>query len=254
MTLHATVVDVDTTAHPQITEASGLAWDRGGVWIHNDSGDQARLWWWQPGLPPVEWRLPGCLAWDWEDICIGPSIGNPKVATLWIGDVGSARPAGAPRALIACPLPAVPAAGGNLAWSAYGFAVAAGMRDCEAIFASWTSGLYAISKDHRAAADVWQLSPIAGVIRPRKVASVPLSVVTAADMAADGSRLAIRNYDQTCVWNRRPGESTVAMLQRAPDAEILDHAGAESISWEDPGHWWTITEGRDSRLKRWALA
>lgn len=250
MNVTATIIPA---RHPMISEASGLCWDRGGLWIHNDSGDTAHLWWWRPDATPVEWRLPGAPACDWEDVCIGPSPREPRVAWLWIADTGSARPPGAPKTLIGCPLPADQSTGGTLAWETFPYRVA-GMADCEAIFASWTSGLYCIAKDHRPTAGVWHL-PIAGsTIRPRHVADIPISVVTAADMTADGSRLAIRNYVELDVWNRRPGETTIGMLLRAPDAEIIDHAGAESIAWEGVDRWWTITEGVDSRLKRWAAA
>ena len=250
MGITATAVDVDVARAP-IVEASGLAFDRSGLWIHNDSGDGPHLWWWHPGVAPVEWRLPGAPARDWEDICIGTAP-DRRTPSLWIADTGSAR-TGQPMTMLACPLPPDPAAGGTLAWTAYPF-TAKGLIDCEAVFASWTSGLYAVSKRARSGrADVWHL-PIAGdIIRPRLVATIALELATAADLSPDGTRLAVRNYDRVLIWDRRPGESTVSMLLRPADHELVDHAGSESIAWESDSAWWTIPEGVGSHLRRWTL-
>ena len=60
----------------EINEASGIASSKNNrdiIWVHNDSGDMARIY--AVGLDGSNMgilRLPGIIARDWEDMCIGP--------------------------------------------------------------------------------------------------------------------------------------------------------------------------------------
>ena len=75
----------------KIDEASGIASSKINpniIWVHNDSGDMARLY--AIGLDGSDLgvlRLPGIIARDWEDMCLGP---GPKENTdyVYIGDIG----------------------------------------------------------------------------------------------------------------------------------------------------------------------
>lgn len=243
---------VGVTSGP-LVEVSGLVADRGGLWCHNDSGDRARTFWCS-AHPIAEWAWSGAVAYDWEDIGIGrgpqPADTRPW---LWVADTGSARPAAAPMALIGAPLPTDPAAGGRIKdWQRFEFR-AAGLIDCEAVLWSWTSGAYAFDKrtspDGRAA--VWHLPIVAGHIVPRRIASIPLRLATAADMTADGRIVAVRSYTTVLVWQRRPAESTATLLGRDPDGRAVDNAGAEAIALDPTGNAYTsVTEGRVARFRR----
>ena len=75
-----------------ITETSGIVASRqnGGVfWIHNDSGDSARLFAIKRSGELIGiYNISGAAAWDWEDIAIGP---GPEAGRdyLYIGDIGN---------------------------------------------------------------------------------------------------------------------------------------------------------------------
>jgi len=85
-------VDLGLVENNKIDEASGIASsliNKGIIWVHNDSGDMARLY--AVGLDGSNLgkiRMPAVFARDWEDMCIGP---GPKDSTdyIYIGDIGN---------------------------------------------------------------------------------------------------------------------------------------------------------------------
>ena len=82
---------VGTVQTALITEASGIAASRknpGVLWIHNDSGDSARIYAVSPeGKLRGIYRIEGARCRDWEDIAIGSSP-DSEYDTLYIGDIG----------------------------------------------------------------------------------------------------------------------------------------------------------------------
>ena len=72
-----------------IAEASGMApsaIDAEVVWLHNDSGDTARVFGVTlDGDLVATVTLAGVVAWDWEDMAAGP-CGDQRC--LYIGDIG----------------------------------------------------------------------------------------------------------------------------------------------------------------------
>ena len=74
-----------------IKEASGIAASRknpGILWIHNDSGNSARLYALNiEGELIGNFKLEGANCRDWEDIAIGPGP-DEKPDYLYIGDIG----------------------------------------------------------------------------------------------------------------------------------------------------------------------
>ena len=84
-------IDLGALENSKIDEASGISSSKNNpdlVWIHNDSGDLAKVY--GVGLDGSYLgtvRLKGAIARDWEDMCIGP---GPEDNTdyLYIGDIG----------------------------------------------------------------------------------------------------------------------------------------------------------------------
>lgn len=75
---------------PRITESSGLAASStpGIVFTHNDSGDAARFFAVDAatGRTRTVYDLPGVQARDWEDMARGPD--EDGTSSLWLGDIG----------------------------------------------------------------------------------------------------------------------------------------------------------------------
>ncbi len=72
-------------ADVELNELSGLVSLDSGLWAHNDSGDEARVFLMDElGVTQAVVRLEGVTAFDWEDMSgAGPSSGE-----LFIGDIG----------------------------------------------------------------------------------------------------------------------------------------------------------------------
>ena len=78
---------------PALREASGIACSslrEGWFWMHNDSGDRARLFAVDAhGRMGGEVRLQGVLALDWEDCALEPALRKAGRPHLWVGDIGN---------------------------------------------------------------------------------------------------------------------------------------------------------------------
>jgi hypothetical protein len=78
-----------TFTDPRITESSGLATASTGdlVYTHNDSGDDGRVFAVGPdGATRTAYVLPGVEPRDWEDMARGPD--EQGRSSLWLGDIG----------------------------------------------------------------------------------------------------------------------------------------------------------------------
>lgn len=85
---------VCTARDPRLTEISGMtvsATSPGRVWVHNDSGDAARLYALNLRTCAVEAELNvrGVQARDWEGMASGLNAQGRPV--LWVGDIGDNR-------------------------------------------------------------------------------------------------------------------------------------------------------------------
>ena len=87
--------DACIVSDPAITETSGLAASHqhpGVIWLHNDSGDIARLFAVEiaSGEKLVELEVVGIDARDWEDVAIAPcSPQSSDTECLFIADIGN---------------------------------------------------------------------------------------------------------------------------------------------------------------------
>lgn len=80
-----------TVLAPELSEISGMAASHsnpGVLWLHNDSGDTARLFALSTkGELLGTFTLPTVRAIDWEDMAIGPKRGS-RGSYLYVGDIG----------------------------------------------------------------------------------------------------------------------------------------------------------------------
>lgn len=227
-----------------IDECSGLVSSRrhaGVLWVHNDSGDVARLFALdRSGRLLREVRLPGARNVDWEDIATDDS------GHLYIGDFGNNKnerrdlvvyvidepdPRAKGDAILEIPLLRrihfyFPQQRGFPDIDALNF-------DCEAMF--WHAGeLYVLTKHRSDTRTALYRLPKAG---DKPGAAVWLgdteigSPVTAADMSADGRMLAILSYQYIHLFEPAPGEGN---FLRAPSHRVLiEGRQCEGISFDD---------------------
>lgn len=201
--------------HPAIVESSGLSQSRrvpGRYWTHNDSGHDPVLYALDAegkSLAEPVW-IEGARNVDWESVAIDDQ------GRIWIGDVGNNRNrrrdltvyvVEEPGEEIPDRLPvqrtirirypdqeAFPPEKLNF--------------DCEAMFV-WNEQLYLLTK-HRADADtkLYRLHDTGGAEEQELVLighRADVGVVTGADLAADGRRLAVLTYSGVWIFERPEG-------------------------------------------------
>jgi hypothetical protein len=214
-------------ADARIKESSGLVASVLGDWwwTHNDSGDDARLYAiGRTGKTLHELLLAGVRARDWEDLT-RVTVGDTSY--LVVGDVGDNN-SGHNRwflHVVAEPdLSGAHAAAAEVAPArSLTFTYSDGKaRDCEAIAAAPDGTLYLVSKsrDPKQPAAVftlpWPAVDGQGDAVAQLVATVPVLLVTAMDISADGRRLLLVTYLDGFEYSRGPEESWAAALRRRP--------------------------------------
>jgi hypothetical protein len=191
-----------------LVEVSGVAVAAdGAAWVVNDSGDSARVF----GLRPVEGgtlavqtvTVTGAENVDWEDVAIGP---GPTGPVLWLADTGDnlgVRPA---VTLYRVPVPAPDATA--VAAEAVTVAYPDGPHDVEAVVAEPDGAVVLLTKEP-GRSRAYRVAPDgSGRVRPVSVAEAvgefavgdgTTSVLTAADLSADGSTVVLRTYGSVFV-------------------------------------------------------
>lgn len=254
----------------KLGEISGLADSRrnsGVLWIHNDSGDKARIFAVNlAGTLLSEVTVPGASAVDWEDIAVGP---GPQAAKsyLYIGDIGDNQALRktifvyrAPEPLID---PGLPGAAQNLAdVETLELVYPDGAHDAESLLVDpWNGDLFVLtkaadgkSKLYLAKAPLQPGSPL-GLVKVAKLefgkGVLPGDeLATAGDISADGLSLGLRSRDTAFEWRRLPGESVAMTLLAAPcviPLALEDQGEAFGYAADGTGiH--TVGEGKGAKM------
>lgn len=233
-----------TFTDPRIDESSGLATSTDGrlVYTHNDSGDISRFF--AVGLDGrtrTTYVLPDVHARDWEDMARGPDEqGRP---CLWLADIGdndARRDRGIlvhrvrePRATTRERVVTEPPTSFRLLYPD-------GPGDAEGLMVSPRTGrLYVVTKPLAGPAQVYAAPEVLdphGPNRLERVAQAPVQatgtpggpgigglanlLVTAADIAPDGSRVAVRTYTDLYEWDV-PGDDVAAAFRGTPTVTPL---------------------------------
>ncbi len=210
--------------HPELNELSGMVESLahpGHYWVHNDSGDRARLFLIDStARHRASVEFLDLQARDWEDIAFMCRDGRDY---LVIGDIGDNKAQydeiyihllEEPRFLLGTSSIDTVV---DMQVRTYTFAYTEGPRDAESLFFDPQSEtLYLITK-RELSVGVYRVDfPDNPSDHGRLVweASLPLTYVTAADMNASGEELLVKNLLEVHYWHRKPGESVAAMLGR----------------------------------------
>ncbi len=213
----------------RLTEISGIAASRERsdvLWVHNDSGDKSRLFAVDTAARTIaEVLVSDASNIDWEDMA-SASIGGKS--WLYIADAGDNGSSRQQITIYRCAEPFVDAA-----WRDTTISVAAermvlqypdGPHDCEALFVdARDETLYLISKTGDEACGVYRIQwkagtvpVVLGYVAELRIPAAfsPLRLVTAADLAADGSAIIVRTY--TALYEYRGSGTPAELLARVP--------------------------------------
>ncbi len=225
---------IGTLRAPALAEVSGIVASRtqpGVFWVHNDSGNPSELYAVRRDGSLIRTFKVGIPNTDWEDIAADHD-GN-----LYIGDTGN-NGARLPLRVIHCfKEPKVDAEASKpivINRSYYYTFPKDGRFDCEAIFVEGTT-IYLVSKRlDRKPAELYAIDTdkVASLVKPAKVERLGkfndiTDQVTAADLSADGTRLAVLTEYAVYVYKWVDG-TPVELLKKVP----LQASQYEAVCWD----------------------
>lgn len=241
---------------PRLTEISGVAASRahpGTLWVHNDSGDDPRVFALGPdGAVRGEVQVDGAQAADWEDIAIGPGPAGSSGDWLYVADTGNNFLL---RRTVSIYRFAEPSSTGDSRATAQKLDVRFDddhRHNVEAMFVDPRSGdVLLVTKTTDAQAQLFRIparSFDASSVVAEQVAMVDAgSKVTGADISRDGARIAIRTSGHVSTWNRGAGESIADAIARTPLRVAAPSSEAIAFS-PDGSTWISISEGANASV------
>jgi hypothetical protein len=248
-------------SNPEINELSGIATLASGWWVHNDSGDSARVFHLaEDGSTLATLNLEGVEATDWEDI-------TGVDDELFLGDIGD-NEAVRPEILVQHVAVPDPVPTGEATLPAGDIQTIAlhypsGPRDAETLMIDpVTRDLLVVhkvfggdSEIYVAAEDDWSdgdaTLEAGGTV---DLGDSPLDALTSGDVGYDGQVVALRTYSSILVFPRQEDQSVAEALdQNQPcDATSAIEVQGEAMAFT-PGGYVTISEGGQSKINRFAV-
>jgi hypothetical protein len=218
-------VDKGLIENNKIREASGLVSSRVNphyLWTHNDHGDKNRLFLIdENGRDRGTFFISGIANRDWEDLATAKIDG---VSYLYIGDIGDNDAMYEEKMVYRIKEPTVALQNAPIKDTLNGVETIRivypdGNRNAEALMVDQeTNDLFIITK-FESSVNVYMIpypQSLTAVNTARKIAELPLTMITAADISPDNKEILIKNYDYIYYWKKQPGETVADALKRSP--------------------------------------
>lgn len=248
-----------------LDEISGMAAsvkNPGCFWVHNDSGDEARIF-----LINTEGKIVCTVNIDtdftdnrdWEDIAVGPGAVDGETY-IYIGEIGDLGRKYANKFIFRIAEPLVDTGTLNQqlniardSVSTIRFDYADGSRDAEILLIDpLTRDLFIITK-REDRVQIYELSYPRSydddekLILTRSSVTLPFRLANGGDISADGKEILVKNLTNVYYWKRSADESIQDALSRSP--EILPYTKepqGEAIAWfRDGSAYITVSEKKD---------
>lgn len=238
-----------------LREASGIAASRqdpGVLWVHNDSGDSARLFVINDKAELLGiCTIGGATARDWEDIAVGPGP-DPNQEYLYIGDIGDNQAKYPDVVVYRLPEPKVDPAtpfGKMTAGPAESirFTYPGGPRDAETLIVDpLTRDIYIIAK-RELFCKVYRAPYPQSTTQPtqlEQVTALPWGFAVAGDVSPDGRRVIVRGMFNASLWVRPDGEPLWhAFSGKMVHLPLMSEPQGEGICFDARGEgYFTISE------------
>ncbi len=245
----------------RIDEASGIAESLrypDHFWVHNDSGDEARLFLInRQGETVVTLILQGITHRDWEDIATGPGVEQGE-SYIYVGEIGDNGAQHTYKNIYRLKEPVLANLneGQNVlsgAVETITFSYLDGNRDAETLMVdSQTKDIYIVSKREERV-QVYLLEypqTLTDTLVLPVVQTLPYTRVTAGDISADGSEIVLKTLLSVYYWKRNNNETILEALGR--QAERLPYfmePQGEAIAWlKDGSGYITVSETSNANV------
>ena len=237
---------VGTITDKALAEISGLTASRfssGVYWVHNDSGDKARLYAIDAkGKLLAKVDVTGAKNHDWEDLASGPGAnGQPA---LYIGDTGNNSGDRETLTVYRVPEPKLSSGKKNATEpaEAFPFNYPDGNHDSEAMLVDPANGqIYLVTKTLRSDCAVYRFplplkagqKVVLEKVGGQKIKSVAqLRMVTGGAVSPDGARVAIRTYFGAFELQRTKGKGFATIFDHEPSVlKVPLMSQAEAIAY-----------------------
>ncbi|NVB39677.1 hypothetical protein G6O69_17675 [Pseudenhygromyxa sp. WMMC2535] len=248
-----------TVTLAELDEASGMVRSRSQelLWVHNDSGDLARLFALDLGGELVaELRLEGAGALDWEDLAIGP--GPEPGDYLYAGDIGDNGEARPYITIYRLPEPADVASLGDdpllvADWDALELTYPDGSHNAETLLVDPVSGdLFIVTKGEETGLYRLAAPLAAGELEKLADPNYPSALATGGEISPQGDFVAVRGYIDAFLWPRADGQTIgEAMLAEPCEIPVASEPQGETLAIDaDSMGYFTLSEGTGQPLWR----
>jgi hypothetical protein len=251
----------------ELNEISGMAESRANAnvfWVHNDSGDQPRVFAVsRAGMLLGTYLLQGASAVDWEDMAMGPAPNGGSY--LYLADIGDNSARRTSIRVYRVLEPRVDAAQTAVTETLAGvttfeFVYEDGARDAEAFMIDpLTDEFYVVTKRERDGNRLYRSArPVPGQINTlTNAATFAFTGTTGGDISPDGLQVLIRRYSLTptppaaTYWSRPDRSVSLVDLLKQPGqpvAVVFEIQGeAIAFSSDNKGFYTTSERGEISR-------
>lgn len=245
----------------RIDEASGIAESLrypDHFWVHNDSGDEARLFLInRQGETVVTLILQGTTHRDWEDIATGPGVEQGE-SYIYVGEIGDNGAQHTYKNIYRLKEPVLANLneGQNVlsgAVETITFSYLDGNRDAETLMVdSQTKDIYIVSKREERV-QVYLLEypqTLTDTLVLPVVQTLPYTRVTAGDISADGSEIVLKTLTSVYYWKRNNTETIPEALgRRAERLPYFIEPQGEAIAWlKDGSGYITVSETSNANV------
>jgi hypothetical protein len=248
-----------------LNEISGMAAsvkNPGCFWVHNDSGDEARIF-----LINTDGKIVCTVTIDtdyyytdnrdWEDIAVGPGPVEGETY-IYIGEIGDLDRKFSEKYIFRVIEPEIDTDVldsrlriGKDDISTITFDYEDGYRDAEILMIDpLTKDLFIVTKREERV-QIYELSYPQNyeekVILTKSPVTLPFRLANGGDISADGQEILIKNLKNVYYWKRREGESIQDALARPGEKlPYIEEPQGEAIAWfRDGSAYLTVSEKKD---------
>jgi hypothetical protein len=208
-----------------INEASGIAASQsfpGYFWVHNDSGDKARLFLIDSlGNGRIEFEVTSTTNRDWEDIAIFKDPITNR-STIVVAEMGDNVAQHQEYSLLLIEEPKILPSKKNTSLTVtkkINFTYPDGPRDAEALMIDpYTNDIFIVSK-REANVSLYRIAfpyKLEETMITEKVLTLPLTFITAGDISENGEEILIKNYDSIYYFSRKQNETVIQAMTKTP--------------------------------------